>query len=325
MKSSQINKFNNIEFHQYGIEYLKDFQVMAENAYFRQKFLSKNDSQENKDRARGYYFISTPHPIGNISTPSLLLFDLSRQINNLKIRILANEENDIANNLSKIQQYLSGAKEILQKSLANLDNKSNQEYSSIVDFATSIIDNSISKTENKDTKIESLEDFNRIAKNICEELFSGVIEIGVSNKVIKPAVQYAQGVIKNSILSKVLWKNDGLRLKSWYDVDADGDADNVISNIIPQQCNNKNIAKIFSICKQENLDYNFYYEPRISCKAGKKGVSGLVEQLEKISGINQINCFKDINNNELKESFYQFLENTKFELNNINHPLDTIL
>ena len=204
MKSSQINKFNNIEFHQYGIEYLKDFQVMAENSYFRQKFLSKNDSQENKNRARGYYFISTPHPIGNISTPSLLLFDLSRQINNLKIRILANEENDIANNLSKIQQYLSGAKEILQKSLANLDNKSNQEYSSIVDFATSIIDNSISRTENKDTKIESLEGFNRIAKNICEELFGGVIEIGVSNKVIKPAVQYAQGVIKNSILSNIL-------------------------------------------------------------------------------------------------------------------------
>ena len=87
MKSSQINKFNNIEFHQYGIEYLKDFQVKAENSYFRQKFLSKNDSQENKNRARGYYFISTPHPIGNISTPSLLLFDLSRQINNLKIRL----------------------------------------------------------------------------------------------------------------------------------------------------------------------------------------------------------------------------------------------
>ena len=148
MKSSQINRFNNIEFHQYGIKYLKDFQVMAENAYFRQKFLSKNDSQENKDRAQGYYFISTPHPIGNISTPSLLLFDLSRQINNLKIRILANEENDIANNLSKIQQYLSKAKEILQKSLANLDNKENQEYSSIVDFATSIIDNSVAKIKN---------------------------------------------------------------------------------------------------------------------------------------------------------------------------------
>ena len=329
MKSSQINRFKNIEFHQYGIEYLKDFQVMAENAYFRQKFLSKNDSQENKDGARGYYFISTPHPIGNISTPSLLLFDLSRQINNLKIRILANEENDIANNLSKIQQYLSKAKEILQKSLANLDNKENQEYFSIVDFATSIIDNSVAKIKNKDTKIESLEDFNRIAKNICEELFGGVVEIGISNKVIKPAVQDAQGIIKNSILSNVLSKNDGQYLKSWYKVDADGDADNVISNIIPQECNNKDIAEIFAICKQENLakkfDYSFYYEPRISCKAGKKGVSGLVEQLEKISGINKINYFKDINNDELKASFYQFLENTKFESNNINHPLDTIL
>ncbi len=95
---------------------------------------------------------------------------------------------------------------MLQKSLANLDNKSNQEYSSIVDFATSIIDNSISKTENNDSKIESLEDFNRIAKNICEELFGGVLEIGISNKVIKPAVQDSQGVIKNSILSSFIEK-----------------------------------------------------------------------------------------------------------------------
>ena len=329
MKNSQINRFNNIAFNQYGIEYLKDFQAIVENAYLRQKFLSKNDVQENKEIAQSYYFISTPHPIGNISAPSLLLFDLSRQINNLKIRILANEENNIANNLSKIQQYLITAKEILQNSLANFNDNSNQEYSSIVDFATSIIDNSISIIENKDSKIKSLEDFNIITKNICQDLFSGVIEIGISNKVIKSAVQDAQGVIKNSILSNVLSKNDGKYLKSWYRVDADGDADNVISNIIPQQCNNKNIVEIFSICKKENLskklDYNFYYEPRISCKAGKKGVSGLVEQLEKISGINKINCFKDINNNELKQLFYQFLENTKFESNNINHPLDTIL
>ena len=329
MKNSQINRFNNIEFNQYGIEYLKDFQVIAENAYLRQKFLSKNDAQKNKEIAQSYYFISTPHPIGNISAPSLLLFDLSRQINNLKIRILANEENNIANNLSKIQQYLIIAKEILQNSLANFNDNSDQEYSSIVDFATSIINKSISIIENKDSKIKSLEDFNIITKNICQDLFSGVIEIGISNKVIKSNVQDAQGVIKNSILSNVLSKNDGKYLKSWYGVDADGDPDNVVSGIIPQQCNNKNIVEIFSICKKENLSkklyYNFYYEPRISCKAGKKGVSGLVEQLEKISGINQINCFKDINNNELKELFCQFLENTKFESNNINHPLDTIL
>ncbi len=47
----------------------------------------------------------------------------------------------------------------------------------------------------------------------------------------------------------------------------------MISNIIPQTCDNKNITEIFAICKQENLAKKFDYEPRISCKAGKKGLA----------------------------------------------------
>lgn len=120
---------------------------------------------------------------------------------------------------------------------------------------------------------------------------------------------------------------------NWVGVDADGDPSNNMTTSLGKEIAGENIVEIFE-SSQERSKNESAFQPRISCREGKRGVEGAVISLNKITGVNEITSLDDILNqtsfDKKYANFSDFLANTIYgevqtDEDRINLPLDIIL
>lgn len=114
--------------------------------------------------------------------------------------------------------------------------------------------------------------------------------------------------MQNRSKERLLYKHPYLTknaLKSWVNIDADGNMLNNMKKILPYCEEGASIKEIFLKCqKQYDQNQFFSYEPRISC-IDKKGVYGAKKHLEELAGVNNINSVSDILDDKKFDSEYQ--------------------
>ncbi len=289
------------------------------NAYlFHKKRFVENDVAKDDKDAADLYYISTPHPIGNLSTPQLLLLELMGKIKALDSRRAHDARKyDAAKYNEVLVKYL---KETGTALVENYNVDHNQDAAIALELVQSL---SLRKRDREgEGGLVGVSD-------AMEKIAKAVLQIGIPTTVVTQQVQDAHNSVKERAIVGIMAK-EGMpsKTKLWRNVDGDGDPDNAVANVLPQGCVGRSLLEIFEVCQQRgaNADDGYLYEPRISYK-DKKDVVGLKKQVEGIIA----QC--SVDGHFSYEKFAEFLDAAKYEAvvdakgvgRPINNPIDTVL
>ena len=250
-------------------------------------------------------FISTPHPIANMSTTQEQLLNTIEQIGNLKLR--TEFHTDTASKYDNEKEYHK------EKTIQYLKNVSNPDIENIIGEL-------IDKVHNKTHTLEETQ----IA------LAKLVITMGIPTKVVDKDIQTAQNQIKENNLKKI----KGVKTKSWVNIDADGDENPLIGIINKYGVEEgKTFLEIFDTCQKhrEKIANEGIYESRISCE-NKKEIIVVQEQLSNLPDVKNIGYVADIlddgNFEKQYDEFKEFLKKEQYQKVKgkfTNSPLDFVM
>lgn len=297
------------------------------------------ESHEHASKEKEFAFISTPHPIGNVTAVQCIMLDLMSKIENLQLRDGVSNKYDATEFKNKLIEYLDKArwgKDEMEKFDQAIDSAKNlrdqeqlKQYKELAIKSNQVIRDLIVEQIYK-LDVQSKEEIKKFAEVAIQPVLAKlVLEIGIPTEVINREVQNLQNQKQEKIIQN---KDEYSVTKSWVNVDADGDSANPMSNILAGEISESdNLKEIFIKQKETRHDNHLVsYEPRISYE-DKKGVKGIKRQLEEIfnsDNLREINSISDLLNEDKFEAAYKefrvFLENTKYQ-SSVSNKLDFII
>ena len=275
-----------------------------------------------------FYFITTPHPIGNLSTVQCMMLDTISRLDALKIRAKYESE-----------KYTTQKKDGVIKGYLNLLKYDATELKDIESHLKKHTESTAERRQLEEYQKRSLAtnklvdlflasanlDIDAIQKKILEFTLS----LGLPSEVITKPIQTLQQSRKSKQLAIL-----GIAEKTWGNVDADGDKENPLGDLI-QGIQDKGLLEIYGLASSNREDLSKTYEPRISCD-DKKGVVGIMSRVglteaQGIAGLEDISSLSDLMDdkkfNEAYSKFVQELEQETYpdRLDATNGNLDFIM
>lgn len=280
------------------------------------KFFDEKDAESK----HGVTVITTPHPIANLSAVQCLMLDVISLVSNILARYHKADESGTRKKYSKnfvgnkIDEYLLET----AKQLLILDN-------------TKILALKVARDNFKrDGDVNALQ----------VALARIVMAMGIPTKVIGAQEQANAARVRDARI-RTADKRSPIEVQTWRGADGDGDPKNPMSNIITWG-KDKTLLAMYKD-KPKSLNQTTV-QPRLSCK-DKKGVTGIIKQLQNIPGAKEIADWLVLFDKDAYDAAYAkykiYLENARYNAVSkdgtsqsnsedkdhsfINNPLDLIL
>ena len=261
-----------------------------------------------------FQFISTPHPIGNLTELQGELVNSIGQLSHyLPPKTMPGYKGTLISKLpttikQKIAKHVDGLK-FTKKELSEIDHyiKHNKgpktahqllTYRNNAHMLNHFVDKTIAMVEAPKLTVEEIQ----------QQMAFMTLTMGIPTEVITRPIQNMQIGRKERLLKERL-EDYGLvpsnSVKSWLNVDADGDPRNGMEFLLKKSAVGLSLAEIFQNCRSVENGNHSIAEPRISCDPVKKGVYGVAHQIKTIPGVKGIKSMNDIFDPNRFNSFYQ--------------------